>query len=126
MKKIVALIVVLLGGVVICQLWISARLDDGVVAYKQSRYEESFEILYPLAVLGNDVAGVIVGLSFAYGQGVDMDREKAKNFILSSDKNPEVLFKEIHTSYEKGGAVEKNAALAEYWRQLAQPGRTDH
>lgn len=123
MKKTIVFIAILLGGVVVFQLWISARLDDGVVAYKQGRYEESFEILYPLAVVGNDVAGVIIGLSFAYGQGVDMDKEKAKDFILSSDRNPKVIFKEIHTSFEKGGAVEKDAVLAEYWRQLAKPDR---
>ncbi len=123
MKKIVTIIAFLLGSVIFFQLWISARLDDGVVAYKQEKYNESFERLYPLAVLGNDVAGVIIGLSFAYGQGVGMDKEKAKDFIISSNKHPETVFKEISASFENGGIVEKDVALAEYWRQLAQSNR---
>lgn len=124
MKKLVIglfLFMMLLVGVIAFRVWLSIQLDEGVVAYKQERYQDSFKILLPLAKIGNSNAQKIIGLSYAYGHGVEVDSEKAKELLLKDEINAEFMFKEIGLNYKYGkGKLKPNQKLSQYWISLSE------
>jgi hypothetical protein len=113
---IVILITLVIGGFIAFKYWSSYRIDDGVVAFKQGDYEKSFQLLYPLSELGNKTAKRLIGLSYAYGLGVDVNPDMAFDFLMESEKEPLVTFKEISEVYRVGNEMVKaNSELYGYW-----------
>jgi len=63
-----------------------ANADDAVMAqakqaYKQQQYQEVFQLLYPLAVSGNDQAQYVLGYLYFYGLGMEKNEKLAMDWI---------------------------------------------
>jgi TPR repeat protein len=50
-------------------------------AYFEQQYQEVFQLLFPLAVTGNDQAQYVLGYLYHHGLGVEKNDQQAMNWI---------------------------------------------
>lgn len=50
-------------------------------AYFEQQYQEVFQLLFPLAVAGNDQAQYVLGYLYHHGLGVEKNDQQAMNWI---------------------------------------------
>jgi TPR repeat protein len=58
-----------------------AVLAEAKAAYKEQRYLEAFQLLFPLAVAGNDQAQYALGYLYFYGLGLEKNEQQAMAWI---------------------------------------------
>ena len=59
-------------------------LNQAKLAYKEQKYQEVFQLLFPLAVAGNDQAQYALGYLYYYGLGLEKNEQQAMNWIQRS------------------------------------------
>jgi TPR repeat protein len=61
-----------------------AILNEAHIAYNAKEYKKVFELLFPLAAAGNDVAQYALGYLFYHGLGVQKSERQAMHWIQLS------------------------------------------
>ncbi len=56
-------------------------LEQAKKAYFEQKYQEVFQLLFPLAVAGNDQAQYVLGYLYHHGLGVEKNEQQAMNWI---------------------------------------------
>jgi hypothetical protein len=64
---------ILLAALALSSVALAGPLEDGNAAYKRHDYKTAMRILRPLAIEGDKLAQVIVGLMYELGYGVQLD-----------------------------------------------------
>lgn len=63
------------------------KQDRCLEAFSRSDFDVAFSICTPLASLGFSDAQLVTGLLYAYGEGVDKDKTRAKFWLKEALKN---------------------------------------
>ncbi len=63
------------------------KQDRCLEAFTRSDFEVAYSICTPLASLGFSDAQLVTGLLYAYGEGVDKDKNRAKFWLKEALKN---------------------------------------
>ena len=58
-----------------------AVLAQARQAYENQKYQEVFQLLFPLAMAGNDQAQYVLGYLYFYGLGVEKNEQQAMAWI---------------------------------------------
>lgn len=101
--------------------WREAQsLDEGIVAAKNGEYDKAIRLLEPLSDAGNPVARDTLGMMYAYGWGVQRNRDRAAKLIASAGvSNAGEAFYSIGKELEEGKIVSKDKTEATEWFKLA-------
>jgi len=122
-----AIVGLLLLGTVVYR---ATTLEAGVIALKAQDYETSWKKLKPLAMVGDDDAQHLIGRMYAYGWGVEKDRNKALYWLrragkwTTSETDPAAAAAfYIAKEFAEGvGSIHKNPAEAREWFEIASSG----
>lgn len=95
-------------------------VDDGVVEFKTGNYESGVRALTPYADRGNTAAELTLGMAYAFGLGVNRDRERA-HALLRASLGPEAqkTYLWVARSFDTGDGVAKDAQEAIAWYRIA-------
>ncbi len=125
LKVIIFSILLIIAGAFTLVLFEEKRLeeiDDGVVAYKNSDYENAIKILAPYADQGYEAAESTLADAYLHGLGVEKNRDIAKEW-MKKHKGKDVVktYLWVAKSYENGEhRFTKDIAEAIEWYKFAE------
>lgn len=91
-------------------------LSEGIIAFKNEQYKESFAILKPLAKSGSSIAQFYMGLMYGKGKGVKHDvKEAVRLFKLSSRQDNSDAQYYLGMAYANGYRIKEDLPLAHMW-----------
>lgn len=95
-------------------------LEDGRRAYIRSDYAKAHQFLLPLAEQGNAVAQALVATMFRFGEGVEVDPEKAADMFRRASLQGNVAAQyDLAQLYLTGFGVEQSIPHAIMWLTIA-------
>ena len=92
-------------------------LDEGLIAYNNSKFDKAYRILKPLANSGNSEAQYYIADMYLNGSGIMMDKSKALNWYLKSanNNNAEAIYLLGYSYFNGSNLVSKDIAEALKW-----------
>lgn len=114
-------------GVLAAHSSLANTYDEGRSAYIGGDYQRAYDILMPLAELGDPEAQKIIGIMFDYGQGVENDPQQALYwYTRSAEQGISAVQYQVGAKYFRGDGTEKNFdEAAIWWKQAAIGGQVD-
>jgi uncharacterized protein len=101
--------------------------EDGIDAFNRKDHETAYNLLLPLAELGNVVAQNLIGTSYSFGLGVPQNHKEAiKWYRLSAEQGDYMGQVNLGMTYYFGWGVPKNYVEAsKLWRMSAEQGSNE-
>ena len=94
--------------------------DDGDAAFHRKDYSYAMKLLMPLALKGNSVAELDVGIMYYGGLGVTIDRvEGVKWFMASAKQGALGAEVDLGIAYATGEGIQQDRSQAYLWFSLA-------
>ena len=98
-----------------------ARVEQGMAAYQQAKFKQTYDLLHPLAEEGNIQSQVVLGEMYKRGNGVSRSLESSFQWYLraAEQQHAEAQY-QVANMYAHGMGVPQDLALASIWSQRAQ------
>ena len=97
-----------------------ADLNSGVVAFDTKNFAMAYQLLSPLAIMGDAESLWRIGMMQMNSLGMVENRKLGfENFIKAADQGHEIAHHMIGVAYMNGEGTEKNAAKAIKWFERA-------
>jgi TPR repeat protein len=98
----------------------ASAVDDGVVEFKKGNYGAAVRLLAPYADRGNKTAELNLAICYAFGLGVQTNRERAHALLRgATGVNAPEMYLWIAKSLENGEGVAKNPEESVAWYRIA-------
>lgn len=122
--------VILLTGICLClsPAVQGQNYQAGKQAYLDKDYQRAYEILKPLAEVGDSEAQVTLGLMYDYGHGVDRDPARAIEwYTKAAQQGVPLVQHDLGVKYFQGqeGVEQDYEQAAYWWEQAANAGLAD-
>ena len=102
------------------RLVLADELQDGLFSYKAGEYNTAHKLLSPLAVNGNALAQLVLGVMCQEGQGVPQDYKEAVKWLeLSANEGNASAQNLLGQIFEKGLGFSQDYLEAFKWYQLS-------